>query len=96
MPKSDFEIADTRVLWKTLAEIALVFAIFFLHGAWPTPDVNENGYLCKAQHFWNPQAFEHDFFCNTGDAQAVYYWAFGCVTLGASSPGCSWQSPGVD
>ena len=70
---------------------ALIFAIFFLHGAWPTPDVNENGYLCKAQHYWNPQAFEHDFFCNTGDAHAVYYWAFGWVTnLGLSLDAAAW------
>ncbi len=74
-----------------VAEIALVFAVFFLHGAWPTPDVNENGYLCKAQHYWNPQAFEHDFFCNTGDAHAVYYWAFGWVTnLGISLDAAAW------
>ena len=40
--------------WQTLAEIALVFAVFFVQGAWPAPDVNEPNYLGKAIHFWNP------------------------------------------
>ena len=36
-------------------------------------------------------AFEHDFFCSTGDAHAVYYWAFGWVTnLGLSLDAVAW------
>ncbi|HEY2826624.1 MAG TPA: DUF6798 domain-containing protein [Pirellulales bacterium] len=77
--------------WRVYAEIALVFAVFFLHGAWTTPDVNETGYLTKAQHFWNHDAFAHDFFCNTGDAHAVFYWAFGWLTtLGWSLDVVAW------
>jgi hypothetical protein len=84
MAETEFHAADAPPSrlprWRVALEISLVFVVFFLHGAWPTPDVNETGYLCKAQHFWNPHAFEHDFFCSTGDAHAVYYWAFGWVT----------------
>ncbi|HEY2881660.1 MAG TPA: hypothetical protein VGJ15_04490, partial [Pirellulales bacterium] len=82
--------------WRAVVEIVLIFAVFFLHGAWPTPDVNENGYLVKAQHFWNPQAFHNDFFCNTADAHAVYYWAFGWITnLGWSLATAAWIGRGV-
>ena len=77
--------------WRALAEIALVFLIFSLHGAWPTPDVNETGYTTKAVHFWNPDAYAHDFFCNTGDAHLVYYYAFGWLTkLGLSLDAMAW------
>ena len=66
--------------WQAVLETGFVFAVFFLHGAWPTPDVNETDYLGKAQHFWNANAFSNDFFCNTKDAHGVYYWAFGWLT----------------
>ena len=66
--------------WRVIVEVALIFAVFFLHGAWPTPDLNETGYLTKAEHFWNHNAFANDFFCNTGDAHTVFYWAFGWLT----------------
>ena len=66
--------------WRTLLEVGLVLVVFFLHGAWPTPDVNETGYLAKAAHFWDPQAFAGDFFCQTGDAHVVFYAAFGWLT----------------
>ena len=68
-----------------------MFAIFFLHGAWPTPDMNETDYVTKAVHFWNHDAFARDFFCNTGDAHVVFYWAFGWLTkLGCSLDTVAW------
>src|ERR1700690_3739381 len=77
--------------WRRWLEIALVFAIFFLHGAWPTPDMNETDYVTKAVHFWNHDAFARDFFCNTGDAHVVFYWAFGWLTtLGCSLDTVAW------
>jgi hypothetical protein len=84
MPNADLmtdsgEVAK-RAPWRAWLEIALVFAIFFLHGAWPTPDVNETGYLTKAAHYWNHEAFANDFFCQSGDAHTVFYWAFGWLT----------------
>jgi hypothetical protein len=83
--------ANERNPWRAALEIALVFVVFFLHGAWPTPDVNENGYLAKAAHFWDHHAFENDFFCNTADAHTVYYWTFGWLTtLGWSLDTVAW------
>jgi hypothetical protein len=76
---------------RAVLEIALVFVVFFLHGAWPTPDVNECGYLTKAAHFWNHDAFAHDFFCNTGDAHTMFYFSFGWLTtLGWSLDAVAW------
>jgi hypothetical protein len=77
--------------WLAIAEIALIFLVFFLHGAWPTPDVNEAGYLAKAAHYWDPNTFSTDFFCNTADAHWVYYWSFGWMTkLGLSFDTVAW------
>ena len=68
-------------LWQTLAEIVLVFAIFALHGAYPTPDSNEAHYLAKAKHYWHPDWAAGDFFLETADAHQVFYWTFGWLTL---------------
>ena len=77
--------------WRALLEIALVFAVFFLHGAWPMPDDNETGYVVKAQHYWTPGAYKNDFFANTVDAHFVYYWSFGWLTtLGWSLTTVAW------
>jgi hypothetical protein len=78
---ADEDPASTLPCWRVWLEIALVFGVFFLHGAWPTPNVNETDYVTKAQHFWNRDAFVQDFFCNTGDAHVVFYWAFGWLTM---------------
>jgi hypothetical protein len=88
---TDFQPASSLPWWRVSLEIALVFAIFFMHGAWPTPDLNETSYLTKAAHFWNHGAFANDFFCNTADAHAVFYWAFGWLTtLGWSLDSVAW------
>jgi hypothetical protein len=79
--------------WQVLLEIVLVFLAFFLHGAWPTPDVNETGYLAKAARFWDSQAFPGDFFCQTGDAHVVFYAALGWITkLGWSLDAVAWTA----
>jgi len=59
----------------------LIFAVFFLHGAWPVPDVNESYYLGKAIHFWNPGWLEGDFFLESTDAHQVFYFMFGWLSL---------------
>ena len=58
---------------QSLAEIALIFAVFSLQGAWPVPDVNEAYYLGKAIHYWNPEWLPGDFFMETPDAHGVLF-----------------------
>lgn len=67
--------AEARLL--TVAEIVLVFAVFALHGAWPTPDSNETYYLTKARHYWQPTWCKGDFFLESKDAHQIFYWTFG-------------------
>ena len=62
-------------------EILLIFAIFFLVGTYAVPDVNEAHYIEKAAHFWNPDYVHGDFFLDSQDAHAVFYWTFGWLTL---------------
>jgi hypothetical protein len=90
-PTIEAAAAPPRRAWRSAAEIALIFVVFLLHGAWPTPDVNETGYLVKAAHHWDSSAFANDFFCNTADAHWVYYCTFGWITkLGFSFETVAW------
>ena len=69
--------------WTGMAavEILLVFAVFFLQGAWPVPDVNEPYYLGKAIHFWHPEWIADDFFLNSADTHEVFYFTVGWLAL---------------
>ncbi len=71
-------------------EIVLIFAIFFIHAAWPVPEVNETHYLAKAKHYWNPQWCADDFFLQTADAHQVFYWTCGWMTRWLSLPASTW------
>ncbi len=73
-----------------LAEIALVFAVFFIQGAVPVPQVNEPNYLGKAIHYWNPDWASGDFFLETTDSHAVFYFTFGWLSLWLSPTVLAW------
>src|SRR3990167_5589660 len=75
---------------QSLAEIALIFAVFFIQGAWPVPDVNEPCYLGKAIHYWNPHWIENDFFLDSADTQRVFCFAFGWLSLGLAPATLAW------
>ena len=76
-----------RYVW---AEILLIFAVFFLQGAWPAPDVNEPYYLGRAIHYWNPRWAAGDFFLETADTHKVFYFAFGWLSLWLSPLALAW------
>ena len=62
-------------------EIAVIFVLFAIQGAWPVPDVNEPCYLGKAIHFWNPDFAQGDFFLESDDTHWVFYVTFGWLSL---------------
>jgi hypothetical protein len=76
--------------WRAVLEVMLIFGVFFLHGAWPVPDVNETHYLSKAKHYWNPDWCRNDFFLNTPDAHEVFCWTVGWVTRWLSLGATAW------
>ena len=76
---------------QTLIEFALIFAVFFLQGAWPVPEVNEPYYLGKAIHFWNPDWVTHDFFLDTADTHAVFYFTFGWLARWLPPMALAWS-----
>lgn len=76
--------------WRIAIELLLIFTVFFLHGAWPVPDVNEPHYLSKAKHYWDNSWCANDFFLNTADAHQVFYWTFGWVTRFLSLDQTAW------
>jgi len=75
---------------QSLAEIGLIFAVFFVQGAWPVPDVNEPYYLGKAIHYWNPHWIENDFFLTSPDTHRVFYFAFGWLSLWLAPAALAW------
>ena len=77
---------------KIFAEIALVFAVFFIQGAWPVPDVNEPYYLGKAIHYWNPAWAAGDFFLDSKDTHHVFYLTLGWLSRGFTPTALAWTS----
>ncbi len=73
-----------------MVEIALIFLIFFIHAAWPVPEVNETHYLTKAKHYWNPSWCPGDLFLDSVDAHQVFYWTCGWLTRFLSLPATAW------
>lgn len=84
------ELARPSRPFREILEWLCIFAVFFVQGAWPTPDVNEPNYLGKALHFWNPNWAQGDFFLGTADAHAVFYWTFGWLALWLPLPALAW------
>jgi hypothetical protein len=75
---------------RVLAEILLIFAVFFLQGAWPAPDVNETHYLAKAIHYWNPDWVQGDLFMESPDTHTVFVVGFGWLSLWLSPVALVW------
>jgi hypothetical protein len=75
---------------RRIAEIALIFGVFFAQGAYPVPDVNEPNYLGKAIHYWNPGWAAGDFFLNTRDIHQVFYFTFGWLSLWLTPTALAW------
>jgi len=75
---------------KTFAEIAAVFAVFFLFGAWQTPDVNEAHYVGKAINYWNYDWIQDDPFLDSRDAHETFYLVFGWLTFFCSPTAMAW------
>ena len=76
--------------FKTVLEIAAVFAVFFLFGAWMTPDNNETHYVGKAIHYWNPDWIPDDPFLESRDAHWSFYFVFGWLTFFCSPTAMAW------
>lgn len=71
-------------------EVALIVLLCYLKAGWSPPDVNEAHYLCKAKHYWQPEWCAQDFFLNSPDAHAPFYFLFGWVTTLVSLPAAAW------
>ncbi len=79
-----------KVLGLPAVEVAVLFAAFFLQGAWPVPDVNEPYYLGKAIRYWHPEWAKGDFFLDTADTHWVFNVTFGWVSLLMGPTAMAW------
>jgi hypothetical protein len=71
-------------------EVAAIAGLLFLCAGWPTPEINEAHYLCKAKHFWQPDWCPADHFLASADAHWVFYWTLGWLTLLMPLPAVAW------
>ena len=76
--------------FKTFLEIAAVFVVFFLFGAWQVPDVNEAHYIGKAINYWQPNWIQGDPFLESRDAHWTFYLAFGWLSFFCSPTTMAW------
>ena len=76
--------------FKTFVEILAVFAVFFLFGAWMTPDVNETHYIGKAINYWQPDWIQGDPFLESKDAHWTFYFVFGWLSFFCSPTCMAW------
>ena len=74
-------VVERQPLARALTEFLLIFAVFFIYGAWPVPDTNEPYYVLKAMHAWQPDIMKNDAFLNSHDTHWLFYKTFGWVTL---------------
>jgi hypothetical protein len=81
--------ADAPARWRW-AELALIFAIFFVVGGAPAPHVNETHYLTKAKHYWDSSFCPGDFFLDSADPHVTFYWTFGWITRLVSLTATAW------
>ncbi|MEM6330677.1 MAG: DUF6798 domain-containing protein [Planctomycetota bacterium] len=72
------------------AEVALVFLVFFIVGGEPAPHLNEQHYLARLKHFWDPQWCRGDLFLESPDAHFTIVWLVGWVTLLLPLPAVAW------
>ena len=75
---------------QAILETLLIFAVFCLQGAWPVPEVNEPYYLGKAIHYWNPHWASSDWFLQTADTHAVFYFSVGWLALILTPTAFAW------
>src|SRR5207248_10530786 len=77
--------------WRLAAfEVGWIFLIFFLLAGSLPPDVGESHYLVKAKHYWQPSWCAGDFFLESRDAHALFYWTLGWVTRFCSPTATAW------
>ena len=76
--------------FKTFVEIFVVFAVFFLFGAWVVPDVNEAHYIGKAINYWQPDWIQGDPFLESRDAHWTFYLVFGWLSFFCSPTAMAW------
>jgi hypothetical protein len=75
---------------QRLAEVLLIFLVFFVVGGEPVPHVNEPHYLCRLKHAWNPDWCAGDLFLESTDAHLVFVWAFAWFTEWLSLTALAW------
>ncbi len=93
MPSKSVELKSSSAQLsrrRVLAEIAIIFVIFFLHAGWPVPEPNEPYYLGRANHYWNSDWVPGDEFFQSPHTHQVFYATVGWLTGWLSLAGFAW------
>lgn len=76
--------------WLAALETTAILAVFVVYAGWPTPEPNEAHYVAKAKHAWNPGWAAEDFFLDSHDTHAVFYWTLGWLTVWLPLSASAW------
>ncbi|MDO5554438.1 MAG: hypothetical protein Q4G68_11830 [Planctomycetia bacterium] len=90
MNESEKRDNTTFTYRQIILESLIVFLMLALYGYWPTPDVNEQYYIGKAIHFWNPDWLSNDTFFKTPDSHWFFYATFGLFSKFFSPVALAW------
>jgi len=80
----------SQLLAGQLAEIVFIVLVFFAIAGDLAPHVNEPHYLCRLNHYWNPDWCAGDLFLESRDAHLVFVVAFGWITKWLSLAATAW------
>ncbi|NND96242.1 MAG: hypothetical protein HKN47_02805 [Pirellulaceae bacterium] len=79
-----------REQWRTIGEVTLLMAVFFVYAGDLAPMVNEAHYLVKAKNFWDPTWCQNDLFAASGKAHTTFYVLLGWPTKFVSLAATAW------
>lgn len=94
-PGSLAERVGRALTSRVAIELAIVFALCFMHGGDAPPGVNEAHYLCKARRFYDPTFCGPDFFLATKDAHLAFFATFGPIAAWLPLSAAAWVSRSI-
>lgn len=76
------ESTASKILPQAILMIVLIGGSFAADSfiRFPVPGTNEPHYLCKAEHYWNPEGGSGDFFLESSNAHVFFYQIIGSLT----------------
>jgi len=90
VPGKWYRTLISRSILKTIGEIALLVALFFVVAGVAPPAVNEAHYLAKSKNYWESTWCASDIFVTSGNPHLLFHFTFGALTQFFSLEATAW------